>query len=213
MPLPNFLVPRRALRLFYCLKFNLFQLAFPWQRWLTLQIIWVIGYLIFLLLSNPMILEELQQPIKFTGLLSNRLAQVATSISPFTAVLTNLWQIAEVGLPTVFKIINTVITNTLTNRREWEGLLSTDTWYSIWQEVMGSIHFSNKNNLCILGINFSLAWHVINKYSFLLPHISTTHFNCEISHPQNDIKIPEDWDKKSLAIKKPKDHFCSSLCK
>lgn len=137
MPLPNFLVPRRALRLFYCLKFNLFQLAFPWQRWLTLQIIWVIGYLIFLLLSNPMILEELQQPIKFTGLLSNRLAQVATSISPFTAILTNLWQIVEVGLPTVFKITNTVITNTLTNRKECEGLLSTDTSTDIqlWTDI------------------------------------------------------------------------------
>lgn len=75
---------------------------------------------------------------------------------------------------------------------------------------MGSIHFSNKNNLRILGINFSLAWHVINKYTFLLPHISTTHFTWEISHPQNDIKIPDNWDEKSLAIKKPKDHCIAS---
>lgn len=63
---------------------------------------------------------------------------------------------------------------------------------------MGNIHFSN--SLCTLGTNFSLAQHIIHKYSFP----SAPHFNGEISHPQDDIKIPEDLDEKSLAMKTTK---------
>ena len=36
-------------------------------------------------------------------------------------------------------------------------------------------------------------------------HICTTHFNCKVSHQQdNDIKTPEDWHEKSLAMNRTK---------
>lgn len=39
--------------------------------------------------------------------------------------------------------------------------------------------------------------------AFPLPYMCTTHFNCNISCPQDDdIKTPKHWHKKSLAMEK-----------
>jgi len=46
---------------------------------------------------------------------------------------------------------------------------------------------------------------------FLLPHVCATHFNHKVSHPRDDdIKTPEDWHEKSLAMEKTKHYHIAS---